>query len=96
MRIRTCVVFSTWHDFRRAHVSSQWLPTKSRMHEYGLQLKIMAIATILHLLHTSLYVRTICTLRVEFCVLLYLFVNLPHAVCLESRGATSSAYLTKR
>ena len=25
-------------------------------------------------------------------MLLYLFVNLPHAVCLESRGATSFAY----
>ena len=76
-------------------VSVVW-PTKGCMHTYGLQLKNITIGTILHLLHTRLYGRTICTLRPEFSMLLYLFVNLPHAVRLESQGATSSAYPTKR
>ena len=61
------------------------------MHEYGLQLNIMTVGTILHLLHTRLY-DNLCSPS----VILHadvLFVILPYAVCLEPRGATSSAYL---
>ena len=82
--------------FRLSAVAHQ-KPHVHRMHEYGWQLKMMTIGTILRLLRTRLDMVGQSVLSVRNCACCCtLFMNLPHAVSAESRGATSSAYSTKR